>query len=70
MIDYEKAMQISGPSKWLIRPSFNLSKKISEWNPLKLHNRFPIEYEGVLEEVEALMKTKAYTDEEASKTKT
>ncbi|MFX0103166.1 MAG: hypothetical protein ACFFCS_26615 [Candidatus Hodarchaeota archaeon] len=55
MVDFEKAMLISGPSRILIRPVFKICKGIAKLNPFKLHDRFPIKLDGVLEDIEALM---------------
>ncbi len=57
--DFEKAVAIAGPSRWLMRPSFRVASRIARWNPLKLHNRFPIPIGEAFREIGELMELKA-----------
>ncbi|MHA1731192.1 MAG: hypothetical protein ACTSU5_04580 [Promethearchaeota archaeon] len=46
--EFEKVVEISGPSKWLVSPMFRILKRVCAWSPL--HGRFPLDDEAALRE--------------------
>jgi O-antigen/teichoic acid export membrane protein len=58
--DLRKATLLAGPSKIIVGPWYRWAALGIKYS--KLHNKFPMYYEGVAEEIQELMEMKAHTD--------
>lgn len=54
--EFRRAVQMSGPSKFFVKPMFRVTERVCRWSPL--HNRFPIPAEDATREARELLAIK------------